>query len=98
VIDVSDPVALRQAIEFCRGDSVWLDAERLVEEIQDKSTDENEAKRFYLNRLAVGSERAFDLKRWKQPPLGMTGGSQSVKEGGWERERRQRNLLCRLSR
>lgn len=52
---------LRQA----RGDSDWLDLERLLIECLDPRTSINTALRFYFNRLAAGSDRAFNISRWQ---------------------------------
>lgn len=50
-VDLSDPDAIRQALLVARGDSVWLDVDRLVEEILDPRTSASLARRFYLNQL-----------------------------------------------
>lgn len=64
-VDLEDPEELRAALEFCRGDSTWLDIDRLVAEIQDPRTAANTARRFYLNELAASEERAFDVEEWR---------------------------------
>jgi len=51
-------------LEFCRGDSVWLDIDRLLDECLAPKTQMNEALRFYFNRLAASEERAFNAPRW----------------------------------
>lgn len=65
-IELDDEAALRRGLEFCRGDSVWLDIDRLMAEIQDPRTPANTARRFYLNQIAASEERAFDLEEWKR--------------------------------
>lgn len=57
---------LRSELEWCRGDSVWLDMDRLIDECLAPKTRMNEALRFYFNRLAASDERAFRLERWKE--------------------------------
>lgn len=56
---------LRAELEWCRGDSVWLDVDRLLDECLAPKTRMNEALRFYFNRLAASDERAFRLERWR---------------------------------
>lgn len=57
---------LMAGLEFCRGDSHWLDLQRLLEECESPQTSTNMALRFYFNRLAAGTDRAFDAVRWAQ--------------------------------
>lgn len=49
--DLSDTPALRRALLAARGDSDWVDVERLIEEIQDPVTPEHISRRFYLNQV-----------------------------------------------
>ena len=56
--------ALLASLAFCRGDSVWLDLQRLLDECEDPRTQLNTALRFYFNRLAASEERAFNRNRW----------------------------------
>jgi hypothetical protein len=65
-VDLKDSAELRAALEYCRGDSKWLDIDRLIAEIQDPRTAPNTARRFYLNQLAASEERAFDLGEWQK--------------------------------
>jgi len=57
---------LRAELEFCRGDSVWLDVDRLLDECLAPKTEMNEALRFYFNRLAASAARAFNAGRWSE--------------------------------
>ena len=57
--DLTDKEAVEAAIRYCRGDSYWVDPERLYEEINDPLTPEYVAKRFYLNQVVV-----VDIDRW----------------------------------
>lgn len=50
--------SLRIGLLAARGDSVWLDVDRLIEEIYDPSTPASMSRRFYLNQL-VASEDAW---------------------------------------
>jgi hypothetical protein len=63
--DLTDTAALTEAIDAARGDASWLDVERLVEEIEDPTTSDSDAKRFYLNQPAsLAGERWMDSERW----------------------------------
>jgi phage terminase large subunit-like protein len=63
--DLSDQTALREALRLARGDSTWLDLDRLVAEVQDPATPAWIARRFYLNQvIAVGAERWIDPDAW----------------------------------
>lgn len=62
--------ALRQQVveglQFPRGDSLWLDLERLTAECEAPRTSLFMALRFYLNKLAAGEDKAFNRARWDQ--------------------------------
>ncbi len=66
VPDLNDQERLLEALTFARGDSHWLDLERLVAEIQDPRTTDNKARRYYLNQIAASDDRAFDADRWRE--------------------------------
>ncbi len=59
-----DPELLKAAIDVCRGDSTWIDLDRLVAECHDPRTSEALSRRFYLNQLHAHDDRAFDYRRW----------------------------------
>jgi hypothetical protein len=60
VVDLDDAEAVRQAVEVARGDSHWVDVERIAAEIMDPSTRATEARRFYLNQLVgIGDEAGW---------------------------------------
>lgn len=64
-LDLTDPVALRAALEFAYGEAVrWIDIDRLVAEIQDPDTDPSDARRYYVNVAAPSSDWAFDRAKW----------------------------------
>jgi hypothetical protein len=50
--------SLRHGLICARGDSVWLDVDRLIEEIYDPTTAPSMSRRFYLNQL-IASEDAW---------------------------------------
>ena len=60
----TDVEELRGALEFVRGDSHWLDSDRVLAEILDPRTEVNTALRYYFNILAASEERAFDVDRF----------------------------------
>lgn len=51
VEDIRDVEQVKPALVAARGDSTWLDVERLAEEIADPVTPEGMARRFYLNQV-----------------------------------------------
>lgn len=55
---------LLEELAFCRGDSTWLNLDRILDECLAPKTQMNEALRFYFNRLAASEERAFRRERW----------------------------------
>lgn len=64
-IDLEDEESLRAGILAARGDSVWLDPERLIEEIHDPRTSAAMARRFYLNQIFAQEDKPFDGKKWE---------------------------------
>jgi hypothetical protein len=59
VPDLTDHDAVVAALKVARGDSYWVNPERLYEEINDPTTPEYIARRFYLNQVVV-----VDIDRW----------------------------------
>ena len=51
---------LRRILQVVRGDAIWLDIDRLIEEILDPDTSIEESKRFYFNSVALGDDASFD--------------------------------------
>lgn len=100
----TDIEGLKRAVLHVRGDAVWVDPVRVVEEIQDPDTSWADAQRFYLNLAVRGEERLFDAKLWEsrrdelgRPPanepvvLGFDGSKNrdcTVLYGWWLREKR----------
>jgi phage terminase large subunit-like protein len=63
--DLGDREALTKALIVARGDSTWLNVERLADEIADPITPEHISRRYYLNQIvAVGAERWMDMEKW----------------------------------
>jgi phage terminase large subunit-like protein len=67
VADITDREMVREALLVCRGDSVWLDVDRLLDEISDPTTPEWESRRYYLNEVvAAGAERWIPAEFWEK--------------------------------
>lgn len=65
VKDLTDRDAVVEALRVARGDSDWLNLERLADEIADPVTPEHVSRRFYLNQVvAVGAERWMPMGAW----------------------------------
>jgi hypothetical protein len=68
-IEMDDDQALRAELVYVYGDSAleaggWVNIDRLMEEAKDPATGENEARRFFLNEITVGSKAAVDPLLW----------------------------------
>lgn len=62
---LADPESLRLGLEQARGDSVWLDIERLMEEVYDKRTTPSEARRKYLNQIVAAEDAWVTKEQWQ---------------------------------
>lgn len=62
--DMSDAESLKHGIEVARGDSTWLDVERLCEEIWDPRTIPSEARRKYLNQIVAAEDAWLTAQQW----------------------------------
>lgn len=51
---------LRRILMAVRGDAVWLDVDRLIEEILSDEMPAEESKRFYLNSVNLGDDASFN--------------------------------------
>lgn len=63
---LSDPASLRAGLLAARGDSVWLDVDRLIEEIYDPRTPPSMARRFYLNQIVAAEDAWVTPQAWIQ--------------------------------
>ena len=67
IADITDHEAVRAGLVAARGDSTWLDVDRLMEEIADPTTPEWLSRRYYLNQVvAAGAERWIPAEFWKK--------------------------------
>lgn len=81
VPDLQDREALLAALRAARGDSVWLDVERLADEIQDPATPDGMARRFYLNQVTKLGGNWLPDGMWDEiakPGVSIPNGSQVV--------------------
>ena len=62
--DLGDRESLRAGLIDARGDSAWLDIDRLVEEILDPTTPVEMSRRFYLNQVVAASDALLAPTEW----------------------------------
>lgn len=63
-VDLTNSEEVLEGIRIARGDSDWLNADRILAEIQDPETAAADAHRFYLNRIVSGSGQWMDPAIW----------------------------------
>lgn len=63
-VDLSDKDSLREGLITARGDSEWLDVDRLIEEIYDPTTEPSVARRFYLNQVVAAEDSWIAPYEW----------------------------------
>lgn len=61
---LADRESLRAGLIVARGDSVWLDVDRLIEEIYDPSTPASMSRRYYLNQLTASEDAWIAPHEW----------------------------------
>jgi len=66
ILDLDDDAAVRAGIVTARGDSEWIDPERLLAEIRDPRTTAAMARRFYLNQITALEDKPFDVRRFEE--------------------------------
>jgi len=62
--DMSDRDSLRAGLLTARGDSHWLDVDRLIEEIYDPATPPAMSRRFYLNQIVAMEDSWIAPHEW----------------------------------
>ena len=65
-VDMEDDDKIRRALTQARGDSAWLDLERLTAEVRDPRTPVAITRRFYFDQLAADQDRPLDVKRFAE--------------------------------
>ncbi|WP_280429723.1 hypothetical protein [Nocardia brasiliensis] len=63
-VDLRCPESLRAGLIAARGDSLWLDVDRLVQEILDGVTTPEESRRFYLNQVVAAADSLVAPAEW----------------------------------
>lgn len=61
---LADREMLHAALTIARGDSTWLDVERLIEEIYDPRTPPSTSRRFYLNQVVAAEDAWCTPQEW----------------------------------
>lgn len=69
-LDLSDPVALRAGIKAASGDSWWIDANRIAEEVLDPTTPVSMSRRFYLNQIVAPEDAWISAQEWDRCQIG----------------------------
>ncbi len=62
--DLTDRDDLRKGLEAARGDSKWLDVDRLIEEIYDPNTPPSTSRRYYLNQIIASEDAWLTPQEW----------------------------------
>lgn len=90
VKDLQDREAVKEAILVARGDSTWVDVDRLCDEIADPATPEHLSRRYYLNHVvAVDAERWLPAGAWKacaRPERQVSGSVVLAFDGSYRRD------------
>ncbi len=69
-LDLADPVALRAGIKAASGDSWWIDANRIAEEVLDPTTPVSMSRRFYLNQIVAPEDAWISAQEWDRCQIG----------------------------
>ena len=62
--ELDDAESLRAGLLAARGDSDWLDVDRLMGEIWDPRTDPSDARRYYLNQIVAAEDAWIAPHQW----------------------------------
>jgi hypothetical protein len=62
--DMADPVSLKAGLLAARGDSHWLDVDRLMAEIVDPRTPASMSRRYYLNQVVAAEDAWCTPQQW----------------------------------
>ena len=63
---LQDFASLKAGLLAARGDSVWLDVDRLIAEIWDPRTEPSTSRRFYLNQIIAAEDAWVTPQQWDQ--------------------------------
>lgn len=64
VPDLKDEKQVRESLEILYRDAPWVDRDRVVEEIYDPDTHPSDARRFYLNQIAIAADGLNAAQDW----------------------------------
>ena len=65
---LTDAESLKHGLSVARGDALWLDPERLANEVWDPRTTPSEARRKYLNQVVAAEDALIDPAKWRACP------------------------------
>lgn len=65
-VSLSNKTELRRAVRHVYGEAAgrWIDVNRILAEIRDPATTEEDARRFYLNQVTARTDQWVDAKLW----------------------------------
>lgn len=63
-IDIRDPEQLREGIRLARGDSVWLNVERIFRDFMDPRNPVSNGRRFFLNQIVAAEDAWVAPHEW----------------------------------
>jgi len=63
---IDDPESLREGLLAARGDSHWVDVDRLAEEVMDPAQPRQLSARFYLNQLVAADDSWLSPTEWQK--------------------------------
>ena len=68
-VELAEELQLRAGLTAARGDSVWLDLDRHVEEIYDPRNSVSTSRRFYLNQIVAAEDAWIAPHEWDELAL-----------------------------
>jgi len=95
---LADRESLRAGLIAARGDSTWLDVDRLIEEILDPTTPPSMSRRFYLNQVVAAEDAFLAPHEWAACSTGerLTDGTVTAFFDGSARDDHTALVVCRL--
>jgi hypothetical protein len=63
---LEDYASLKAGLLAARGDSVWVDVDRLIDEVWDPRTEPSTSRRFYLNQIIAAEDAWVAPHQWDQ--------------------------------
>ncbi len=67
-MSLSNKTELRRAVRHVYGEAAgrWIDVNRILAEIRDPATTEEDARRFYLNQVTARTDQWVDANQWRR--------------------------------